>query len=277
MSAAGYFIKDMQSGVLLIANDITHQRRRYEQARLNAVRALMVEQQLVQGMREVMSGAIFQLQGPLNVMGAAVSMMERQDATPNNLQEPIKQVIDAGQTAIDRLKASLPSPTDESVTSVNVNELIREVWDLSAEALLKEGIEVTWRPEPNLPTVLGRASALRSMIKYLIDNAIFSIKDKANSREILIVTHTSDANDVVLEITDSGIGFDQDILIKAFEPFFTAWNKTRCRPGMGLSLARQIIMDQGGMIQIGNVMTGGAKIEVTFTSTIYEGLADYDQ
>ena len=276
MTAVGYFEKDRQSGLLLIANDITHQRKRYEQARLNAVRALMIEQQMVQGMREVMSGAIFQLQGPLNVMGAAASMMERQGNNQNGLHEPIKQVISAGETAIDRLRSAIPNPTDEAVTAVNINEITREVLDLSIEALLKEGIEVQWQPESTLQTVPGRANALRSLIKYLVDNAIFSIKDGANSREILINTRTSDAGDVVLEITDGGFGFDQDILIKAFEPFFTAWKKTRSRPGMGLSLARQIILDQGGDMKIVNVLSGGGKVEVIFASTSFDGGAEYE-
>jgi nitrogen fixation negative regulator NifL len=266
MTAAGYFDSNGLCGVLLVANDITHQRRRYEQARTNAVRALMAEQQMAQGMREVISGAIFQLQGPLNVMGAAASMLERQGQAAHGLSEPIHQVISAGEAALERLKASMPRTADEPIVPVNVNELIREVMDVSIDGLLREGVVVEWHPASVLPNVPGRANALRSLVKYLVDNAIMAIKDGGDVREMIISTRATDGGDVMMEIRDSGQGFDDGILYKAFEPFFTAWKKTRSRPGMGLVLARQIITDQGGSIQIGNALTGGGRVEIVFAA-----------
>lgn len=266
MTAGGYFGGDGYCDILLVASDITHQRRRYEQARTNAVRALMAEQQMVQGMREVISGAIFQLQGPLNVMSAAAAMMERQGNTSKGLGEPIKQVISAGEAALCRLKASMPRTADEPIVPVNINELIREVLDVSIEGLLKEGIVVEWHPSSVLPNVPGRANALRALVKYLIDNAILAIKDGHNVRELHITTRATDNGDVAMDVRDSGPGFAEDILIKAYEPFFTGWRKTRSRPGMGLVLARQIITDQGGSIEIGNALSGGGKVEVVFAS-----------
>jgi len=266
MSAAGYFTDDGACGVLLVASDITHQRRRYEQARTNAVRAMMAEQQMVQGMREVISGAIFQMQGPLNIMGAASSMLERQGNTANGLQEPINQVISAGQAALERLRTAMPSSGDEPVGPVNINEIIREVLDVSIDALLKEGIVVDWNPGSVLPNVPGRTNALRSLVKYLVDNAILAVRDRGDERRLLINTRVTESGDVSMEMRDSGPGFDDSILIKAYEPLFTAWKKTRSRPGMGLSLARQIIMDQGGAIEISNALTGGGKVEVVFAA-----------
>lgn len=266
MSATGYFDGDGYCGVLLVASDITHQRRRYEQARTNAVRALMAEQQMVQGMREVMSGAIFQLQGPLNVMSAAVGMMKRQGKEADGLCEPIKQVLGAGEQALDRLRTSMPRTADEPTVPTNINEIIREVLDISIEDLLREGVMVEWNPVAVLPNVPGRANALRSLVKYLVDNAIMAVKDDGGAREIRIDTRVTEAGDVSMEVRDTGQGFDDSIMIKAYEPFFTAWKKTKSRPGLGLHLARQIITDQGGSIEIGNAMTGGGRVEVVFAA-----------
>lgn len=266
MSAAGYFSKDNRCGVLLVASDITLQRRRYEQARTNAVRALMAEQQMVQGMREVISGAIFQMQGPLNVMSAAAQMMERQGAEAGALSAPIQEVLGAGQDALGRLKAAMPRVAAEPVEPVNVNELVREVLDVSIEGLLREGIFVDWRPARDLPNVPGRANALRSMIKHLVDNAILAIKDGGDGREIIIVTSTTSGGDVKMEVRDSGIGLDGDLRLRIYEPFFTAWKKTRSRPGMGLVMARQIITEQGGSLEVDNQLGGGCKAEVVLAA-----------
>lgn len=266
MSAAGYFSKDDRCGVLLVASDITLQRRRYEQARTNAVRALMAEQQMVQGMREVISGAIFQLQGPLNVMSAASQMMERQEGAAGALAAPINEVLTAGNAALDRLKAAMPRIADEPVGPLNVNELVREVLDVSIEGLLREGIFVDWRPAASLPNVPGRANAIRSTLKNLLDNAILAIKDGGDGREIVIVTSVTSGGDVKLELRDSGTGLDDALKLKIYEPFFTAWKKTRARPGMGLVLARKVVADQGGSLEIENLMGGGCKVDVVFAA-----------
>lgn len=268
MSAAGYFTKDGRSGLLLVASDITLQRRRYEQARTNAVRALMAEQQMVQGMREVISGAIFQMQGPLNVMSAAAQMLERQGDGGNDspLKAPIHEVLSAGNIALEKLKAAMPRTADEPVEPINVNELVREVLDVSIDGLLREGIFVDWRPSATLPSVPGRANALRSMIKYLIDNAILAIKDGGSGREIVITTSATPEGDVKMEVRDFGPGLQGDLRLKIYEPFFTAWKKTRSRPGMGLVLARQIVTDQGGSLEIENVMSGGCRVEVVLAA-----------
>lgn len=264
MSAAGYFAKDNRCAMLLVASDITQQRMRYEQARTNAVRALMAEQQMVQGMREVISGAVFQLQGPLNVMSAASQMMERQGGNP--ILGPMHEVLTAGHEALDRLKSAMPRTADEPVEVVNINELVREVLDVSIEGLLREGVFVDWRPATTLPGVPGRANALRSMIKHLVDNAILAIKDGGDGREIVIVTGATSSGDVRLEVRDSGPGIGEGLRLKIYEPFFTAWKKTRSRTGMGLVLARQIITEQGGSLDIENQLAGGCRAEAVFAS-----------
>ena len=277
LSAAGYFTKDARCGVLLVASDITLQRRRYEQARTNAVRAHLAEQQMVQGMREVVSGAIFQLQGPLNVMSAAAQMMARQDGGANALGAPIEAVMHAGNAALEKLKTAMPRQADEPVEPVNVNELVREVLDVSIESLLREGIYVDWRPETTLPNVPGRTNALRSMVKQLLDNAILAIKDGGTGREIVIVTTTTTGGDVKLEISDSGAGLEDGLRLKIYEPFFTAWKKTRARPGMGLVLARQTVTQQGGNLEIGNTIAGGCKAEVVLAAASLGHGRDTDQ
>lgn len=279
MSAAGYFTKDGRAGLLLVASDITLQRRRYEEARTNAVRALMAEQQMVQGMREVISGAIFQMQGPLNVMSAAAQMLERQGENGHDapLKAPIHEMLNAGNAALERLKAAMPRTADEPVGPVNINELVREVLDISIDGLLRQGIFVDWRPAQILPNIPGRPNALRSMIKYLVDNAILAIKDGGSGREVVITTGTTSDGDVKLEVRDFGPGLQGDLRLKIYEPFFTAWKKTRSRPGMGLVLARQIVTDQGGSLEIENVMSGGCKAEVVLAA---EGLGhdpDFEQ
>jgi nitrogen fixation/metabolism regulation signal transduction histidine kinase len=66
---------------------------------------------------------------------------------------------------------------------------------------------------------------------------------------------------VTIEISDNGPGVPEDIARKIFVPFFTT------RPGgsgVGLALARQVMIAHGGFIRVAASETGGAKFTLTF-------------
>ncbi|NTV38164.1 MAG: PAS domain-containing protein, partial [Anaerolineales bacterium] len=63
--------------LLLMANDITSLKRQQEAVGMNAMRALLAEQERVRSMREALQAAIFQMQGPLNLIAAARDLLER--------------------------------------------------------------------------------------------------------------------------------------------------------------------------------------------------------
>src|SRR6185369_5450270 len=63
--------------LLLVMDDITAHKRRQEEQRISALKALLAEGEMLQSLREAISGAIFQLQGPVNMIEAALKMTER--------------------------------------------------------------------------------------------------------------------------------------------------------------------------------------------------------
>ena len=53
--------------------------------------------------------------------------------------------------------------------------------------------------------------------------------------------------DIIIEIKDNGIGIDEKMMGKIFEPYFTTKAKGT---GLGLSIVKRIIEDHGGKIKI---------------------------
>ena len=79
----------------------------------------------------------------------------------------------------------------------------------------------------------------------LIKNAIEAVEKIPNpSVEVLMVT---DAKNIKISIKDNGVGIDEKMLSKIFEPYFTTKTKGT---GLGLSIVKRIIEDHGGKIKI---------------------------
>ena len=79
----------------------------------------------------------------------------------------------------------------------------------------------------------------------LIKNAIEAVEKIPNPAvEVLM---TTDAKNIKIEIKDNGVGIDEKMLSKIFEPYFTTKTKGT---GLGLSIVKRIIEDHSGKIKI---------------------------
>jgi len=245
-------------GLLLVANEVTSSRKRLQEARLNMIRANMAEQQMVQSMREAISAAIFKLQAPINIIKAALAMSGSGDRS--TLQPVLRQALAAGEEAIETLHQGLPRIQPEQTTALNINELIDEVLHLVTDQLLANGIVVDWRVAPQLPTLRGRPNALRSLFKYLIENAIEALREAGRDyREIRLETHLAD-DEVVVALMDNGIGIPEAQRIRVFEPFYCGWQNPRDHAGMGLTMAQEVTLNHRGSITIDRHFLGGCRI-----------------
>ncbi|TWH77422.1 nitrogen fixation negative regulator NifL [Azomonas agilis] len=252
--------------LLLTINDISELRQKQEDSRLNALKALMAEEELMDGMRETFNGAIHRLQGPVNLISAATRMLERRlgDQAENDpILAAMREASAAGLDALENLSGSIPVRLEEAKLPVNINQLIREVISMNTDQLLAQGIIVDWQPALRLPWVMGAESGLRSMIKHLIDNAIESMsQSQIRRRELFISTRVENAKSVRMEITDSGPGIPAELAVKVFEPFFSTKPPHRGARGMGLPMVQEIVTKHSGMVHFDTGYQDGCRVIV---------------
>ncbi len=248
----GYFGNDVggMPRVLLLANDITRRRREAERAQMENLRARLAEQQFVQGMREALTAAIYQIQVPLNVIQAASGMLRDGGCHPDSLAGMIEQIRATGERALQTLRAALPEESRELGAVVNVNDMLRQVLELSTDTLLAAGIVVDWRPANVLPELNVHKTQLRSVFKLLLDNAVQALNESNGvHRELRIATRRV-GDGVEVEIEDNGVGLAAEDRLRVFEPFYVGWRNRRGRAGMGLALAQEVVNQHGGYIQL---------------------------
>lgn len=272
-SCTGTWVKSIDEGadaffghrdsiyLLLIAKEITQQRAQQEKARIAALQATMAEENRISGLRESLSAALFQMEGPLNVLASVVAMQERR-GRHDPTAEALAAALQAGQAALDTLQRAIPERSAETATTANINELLRDVLDLVTGRLLAAGITVNWRPQAVLPAVQAYPVRLRALFKALIDNAIEALNAKGWRVRELTITTRSLPGSVEISVEDSGPGIPPDLRLKVFEPFFSSRNGGGHHAGTGLAMAQQVVTDHGGTIEIGEAHAGGCRMRI---------------
>jgi nitrogen fixation negative regulator NifL len=242
--------------LLLMANDITALKRQQEAVGMNAMRALLAEQERVRSMREALQAAIFQMQGPLNLIAAAHDLLARRGVQGDPaLRQALHQATTTGREALERLQTLVPEVPLEAAAPVNINQLLREVLELDRQRLLAGGMTVDWRPTPTLPAITARVSRLRGMFKQLLDNALDAMEgNRHEPRELRIETGFEDQS-VFVVIEDSGPGVPPHLHWRIFEPFFTT-KRAATHVGLGLAMVQEVVNEQHGVIRLDPDATG---------------------
>jgi nitrogen fixation/metabolism regulation signal transduction histidine kinase len=115
------------------------------------------------------------------------------------------------------------------------------------------------------PRILGDAQQLRQVIHNLLQNAQDATEGRP-VREVLLRTQWNEASRRVrLVVQDSGAGFPEHILKRAFEPYVTTKVKGT---GLGLAVVKKIADEHGARIDLKNRMENGvvhgAQVSLSF-------------
>ena len=247
--------------LLLVAKETTRQRTEQEKTRLAHLQAMMAEESRIDGLRETLSAAVFKIEGPINIMASVLATLERR-GTGSPAGSALAGALYAGRDAIDSLRSAIPEHTSESRTAVNINEIMRDVLDLTTTRMLSAGITVHWQPQSVLPSLNAYPNRMRMMFKALVDNAIEAMNAKGwRERELRVVTRGHpDRVEVVIE--DSGPGIPPGLRYKVFEPFFSTRMGGGKHLGTGLSSAQQVAADHDGVIDIDSTARRGCRVRV---------------
>lgn len=136
----------------------------------------------------------------------------------------------------------------EDWTEVDLALILIEVVGTNQHAAKRQGLGLSLTGAPKLE-VLGDRSQLVSCLSNLVDNAIkYSEPGGVVSIQSSIV-----GQEVVVAITDHGIGISKQHQDRIFERFYRV-DKARSRAtggtGLGLSIVRHIVLEHGGTIEV---------------------------
>lgn len=139
--------------------------------------------------------------------------------------------------------------TDEAdLKKINIHESIEATLTLLNSSLAENKIKVI-RNFGAIPEVECYPGKINQVIMNLLSNAIDALRmAERGAREIEIKTELKEKN-VLIKITDNGIGIPKDVIPKIFDPFYTTKDVGE-GTGLGLSIVYGIIKSHNGKIEV---------------------------
>jgi signal transduction histidine kinase len=149
---------------------------------------------------------------------------------------------------------------------VPVSEILEPmVKEFIALAAQKE-IKILYESAPSI-VAIGNADSLRTMLSNLLDNAL-RYTEKGGS---ITVNVSSQDNNIVFTVQDTGIGIPSDSIGHIFERFYRV-DKSRSRSqggsGLGLSIVKAIVDAHKGLIKAESQLGQGTKFTVVLPTRI---------
>ena len=179
--------------------------------------------------------------------------------------------VDAMKRLVNEFRDYARLPTAD-LKLLDLNALIADVLHLYESDMSEgHGGRICVRLDPSCPRILGDAQQLRQVIHNLVQNAqdaSDTAKGDASRSDAGVEIRTQwieSARRVRLSVIDSGVGFPEHILKRAFEPYVTTKAKGT---GLGLAVVKKIADEHGARVDISNrVVDGqvtGAQVSLSF-------------
>jgi len=228
--------------------DITERKRAEEEREgLRQLEADLAHINRVSMMGELAASLAHQIKQPL--AAAAISVK----ACTQWLRRDAPDVTEASEAAsatvaavtraggiIDRVSSLYRRGTPEREL-VDLNEIVREMSVLLGDKANRNAVSIRTDLDPELPTTTADRVQLQQVLMNLMLNGVEAMQDAGG--ELTVASKRTENGQLLISVSDTGIGLSIDEAERIFEAFFT----TKPRgSGMGLSISRRIIASHGG-------------------------------
>ena len=217
--------------------------------------------------KQFTADASHELRAPVTLIQTAAEYTLRRERTREELVEAMEKILrESRRTSqlIDSLLLLARADSDEEVLQpgpVRVDSVLRDAVHRAGEFAAGKNIRLAADVGENAFFVNGEAALLERLFFVLIENGINYTPEHGS----VSVALRSSADEVVIEVADTGIGIAPEDLPHVFDRFWRA-DKARSREmggtGLGLSIAKWIVEKSGGTIRVESTVGHGSKFEV---------------
>lgn len=208
-----------------------------------------------------------------SIKAAASALLATNSAWPRNERELVT-IVDEEADRMGRLVTEAIQMARIEAGKIQLNRELHSAPGLLSAAVkqmesITDGREVIVRADTNLPLVVADGELIQLVIRQLIDNAVkYSAPGSA-----LSITVRRKNGAVVISVADRGQGIPALETARIFEPFFRGpyARQKVTGTGMGLAIARQIMMAHQGNIWVESQTGKGSEFFISLPAYPREG------
>lgn len=252
--------------------------------KLKQTQAQLVQTEKMSGLGQMVAGIAHEVNNPVNFINGNLlhtsnyieDLLRLLELYQRHYPEPDEDILDESEDIdIDFLREDLPKMLNSmKVGADRISQIVLSLRNFSRldEAEMKpvqidEGIDNTLlilqhrlkakgsfggidiiKNYGDLPQVECHASQLNQVFMNIISNSIDALENRAEPRQISIVTDRGKPKDwktphVVIRIQDNGQGMTEEVKRRLFDPFFTT-KPVGKGTGLGMSISYQIVVEK---------------------------------
>lgn len=201
---------------------------------------------------EMATGLAHEIRNPLAGIAGVIEIIGR-DLPPTSparsvVKDVRQEISRINRIVTDLLQTARPHPP--KVRKSDLNTTVEHAVMLGRQQALSKSIEITLRKDPSLPEVEHDSDQIHQVMLNLLLNSLQAIE--VNGKIAVTVERQSDK--AIIEVADNGRGISPDHLPNIFRPFYTTKGDGT---GLGLSLARRIVEDHQGRIDVSSTIGKG--------------------
>ncbi|OFW44920.1 MAG: hypothetical protein A3J29_18150 [Acidobacteria bacterium RIFCSPLOWO2_12_FULL_67_14b] len=250
-------------GILSINTDVT-ERRELEQQVLRAQR--------IESIGTLAGGIAHDLNNVLTPIMMAIDMLKEHvsDAVGREMLETIAASARRGAEMVKQV-LSFARGMEGRRVEVDVKALVADVERIARDTLSKK-IDIQTRVEAGLPALVGDPTQFHQVLLNLCVNArdampqggrltISAERAAIDDRDAAARPELEARAYVMLQVEDTGVGIEPEILDRIFDPFFTTKEPGK-GTGLGLSTSLTIVKGHGGHIRTWSEPGQGARFRI---------------
>lgn len=250
--------------VITVGEDVT--------MRVEAIHAIGRAEKLA-AVGRLAAGVVHEINNPLATIAACAEALEQRveegDFAGTEAADDLEEYLGLIKSEAFRCKSITTGLLDFSRMRtgtrhpIDIAEILRSSANLISHQKRGGNIRIEVEVNEELPMVNADGGQIQQAVIALGTNAI----DAMATGGTLILRAFAQANSVVIEVEDTGIGIKPENLSKVFEPFFTT-KEVGKGTGLGLSVCYGIITEHGGRLSVRSNIGKGSVFSILLPNTV---------
>jgi signal transduction histidine kinase len=219
---------------------------------------------------ELAAGLAHEIRNPLAGISGVIEIVGRDLPSSSPARSVVKdvrlEVAQINRILTDLLQTARPHPPD--IRPTDLNTTVEHAVMLARQQVISKPIQIELQKDPTLPPVEHDSDQIHQVLLNLLLNAMQAIETAGKVRVELFA---ADGN-AGISVTDTGRGIAAEHLPNIFRPFYTTKGNGT---GLGLSLARRIVEEHHGRIEVTSEVGKGTRflVELPFRQDAAEAAA----